>query len=319
MLALARPRLGRGPRGRRPARAVPPERARWTSTRDVARAAARVAATPTTATAPTTRSRRAASAGGLARRRATTASAASSTDEQVAAFRGRGAQPGACGSGCPTARLTWDDLVRGEITFEPEHVPDFALVPRQRRPALHAGQPGRRRADGDHPRAARRGPAVEHPAPARAVRRAGRSSASAQGDAAVRPPALRDGRGQQEAVQARPAGPPARLPRRRASCPRACSTTSRCSAGRSAATATCSRIDEMVAAFDIGDVNPNPARFDLKKAEAINADHMRMLSTSTTSPTGCSRSSRRPASSATRCTTPTRSSSSWRCRWSPSG
>jgi glutamyl-tRNA synthetase len=37
-------------------------------------------------------------------------------------------------------------------------------------------------------------------------------------------------------------------------------------------------IDEMVAAFDIADVNPNPARFDLKKAEAINADHMRMLS-----------------------------------------
>ncbi len=37
-------------------------------------------------------------------------------------------------------------------------------------------------------------------------------------------------------------------------------------------------IDEMVTAFDIGDVNPNPARFDLKKAEAINADHMRMLS-----------------------------------------
>ena len=36
-------------------------------------------------------------------------------------------------------------------------------------------------------------------------------------------------------------------------------------------------IPEMVDAFDIGDVNPNPARFDLKKAEAINADHMRML------------------------------------------
>jgi glutamyl-tRNA synthetase len=37
-------------------------------------------------------------------------------------------------------------------------------------------------------------------------------------------------------------------------------------------------MDEMVAAFDIGDVNPNPARFDLKKAEAINASHMRLLS-----------------------------------------
>ncbi|MFC0600726.1 glutamate--tRNA ligase [Streptomyces palmae] len=36
-------------------------------------------------------------------------------------------------------------------------------------------------------------------------------------------------------------------------------------------------IDEMVAAFDIKDVNANPARFDLKKAEAINADHIRRL------------------------------------------
>ncbi len=35
---------------------------------------------------------------------------------------------------------------------------------------------------------------------------------------------------------------------------------------------------ELVEAFDIADVNPNPARFDLKKAEAINADHMRSLS-----------------------------------------
>ncbi|MCF3964395.1 glutamate--tRNA ligase [Streptomyces fuscigenes] len=35
--------------------------------------------------------------------------------------------------------------------------------------------------------------------------------------------------------------------------------------------------DEMVAAFEINDVNANPARFDLKKAEAINADHIRQL------------------------------------------
>src|SRR5690349_13511568 len=35
---------------------------------------------------------------------------------------------------------------------------------------------------------------------------------------------------------------------------------------------------EMIEAFDIARVNPNPARFDLKKAEAINADHIRMLS-----------------------------------------
>jgi glutamyl-tRNA synthetase len=36
-------------------------------------------------------------------------------------------------------------------------------------------------------------------------------------------------------------------------------------------------LEEMVTVFEIGDVNPNPARFDRKKAEAINAAHMRML------------------------------------------
>lgn len=36
-------------------------------------------------------------------------------------------------------------------------------------------------------------------------------------------------------------------------------------------------IDEMVAAFDVVNVNPNPARFDVKKAESINGDHIRLL------------------------------------------
>ncbi|WP_293785446.1 glutamate--tRNA ligase [uncultured Aeromicrobium sp.] len=35
---------------------------------------------------------------------------------------------------------------------------------------------------------------------------------------------------------------------------------------------------EMVEAFDVSRVNPNPARFDLRKCEAINGDHVRMLS-----------------------------------------
>ncbi|MHA3685185.1 glutamate--tRNA ligase [Leucobacter sp. HY1908] len=34
---------------------------------------------------------------------------------------------------------------------------------------------------------------------------------------------------------------------------------------------------EMIAAFDVTDVNPNPARFDQKKADSINADHIRLL------------------------------------------
>lgn len=36
-------------------------------------------------------------------------------------------------------------------------------------------------------------------------------------------------------------------------------------------------MDEMVAAFDVHDVNPNPARFDPKKCIAINAEHLRRL------------------------------------------
>ena len=36
-------------------------------------------------------------------------------------------------------------------------------------------------------------------------------------------------------------------------------------------------LEEMVEAFDIKDVNPNPARFDLKKADAINTSQLRLL------------------------------------------
>ena len=36
-------------------------------------------------------------------------------------------------------------------------------------------------------------------------------------------------------------------------------------------------LQEMAKAFDVHDVNPNPARFDLKKADAINATHIRSL------------------------------------------
>ncbi|WAC65382.1 glutamate--tRNA ligase [Agrococcus sp. SL85] len=35
--------------------------------------------------------------------------------------------------------------------------------------------------------------------------------------------------------------------------------------------------DELIAAFDVEDVNPNPSRFDAKKAESINGDHVRLL------------------------------------------
>ena len=48
------------------------------------------------------------------------------TAEQVAAFRPRDARRSS-GSGCPTASITFDDPVRGDITFDTANVPDFAL------------------------------------------------------------------------------------------------------------------------------------------------------------------------------------------------
>ena len=47
-------------------------------------------------------------------------------DRGATAAEGRAA--GAAARGCPTATSSFDDLVRGEITFAAEHVPDFVIV-----------------------------------------------------------------------------------------------------------------------------------------------------------------------------------------------
>ena len=49
------------------------------------------------------------------------------TPEQVDAFRAEGRQP-VVRFRMPDGQITFDDLVRGEITFDTQHVPDFALA-----------------------------------------------------------------------------------------------------------------------------------------------------------------------------------------------
>ena len=190
-------------------------------------------------------------------------------------------------------RTTWS---AARSRFAAEHVPDFVLVRADGEPALHAGQPGRRRADGDHPRAARRGPAAVHAAPDRAVRGADRRWASAEAVPRVRPPAVRDGRGQQEAVQARPASAIAvPLPRRRLPARGRCSTTSRCSAGRSPRTGTCSRSPRWSRRSTSTRVNRNPAAFDPKKLDGDQRHARSGCSTRTTSRAAACRSWPAPA------------------------
>ena len=96
------------------------------------------------------------------------------TAEQTAAYEAEGRQP-IVRFRMPDEAITFTDLVRGEITFQPGERPGLRHRPRQRRPAVHAGQPGRRRADGDHPRPARRGPALLHPPPDRPLQGADRA------------------------------------------------------------------------------------------------------------------------------------------------
>ena len=86
------------------------------------------------------------------------------TEEQVAAYKAEGRKP-VVRFRMPDETITFTDLVRGEITFTAGERPGLRHRPRQRLPAVHAGQPGRRRADGDHPRAPRRGPALLHAPP----------------------------------------------------------------------------------------------------------------------------------------------------------
>ena len=100
------------------------------------------------------------------------------TDEQRQAFEAEG-RSHVVRIRIPDRPIVFDDLVRGEVDLPARARARLRDRARQRRPALHAGQPGRRRADGDHARAARRGPALLDAAADRALRGARRRSASA--------------------------------------------------------------------------------------------------------------------------------------------
>ena len=95
--------------------------------------------------------------------------------------------------------------------------------------------------------------------------------------APLRPPADRDGRGQQAALQARRRLRPREYVER-GFLPEGLLNYLALLGWGIAEDRDVFTMDEMAEAFDIRRVNPNPARFDLKKCEAINAAHMRMLS-----------------------------------------
>ncbi len=101
-----------------------------------------------------------------------------------------GSQAGDAAADARRADLGWTRPGRGRHDVRAGHGARLRADPRQRRPVVHVGQSGRRRADEDHPRVARRGSAALHTAPDRAVPRvdADRCHRSAFRSSATCPP-----------------------------------------------------------------------------------------------------------------------------------
>jgi glutamyl-tRNA synthetase len=196
------------------------------------------------------------------------------TDDQVAAFVADGRQP-VVRFRMPDGEITFDDLVRGEITFHTDHVPDFALA----------------RANGD-PLYTLVNPVDDALMEITHVLRGEDLLSSTPRQIALYD-ALKEigiaketprfghlpyvmGEGNKKLSKR---DPEAHLLGYRDAgfLPEGLLNYLALLGWAIAEDRDVFTLEEMVTAFEIGRVNPNPARFDLKKAEAINAAHMRLL------------------------------------------
>jgi glutamyl-tRNA synthetase len=197
------------------------------------------------------------------------------SDEQRAAFEAEGRAP-VVRFRMPEGEITFDDLVRGEITFKTEFVPDFALA----------------RANGD-PLYTLTAPVDDATMEITHVLRGEdllsstpRQIALFEGLKAIGvaketprfghlPYVMGEGN---KKLSKRDPEAHMELYREQGFLPEGLLNYLALLGWAIAADRDVFTLDEMVEKFELKDVNPNPARFDLKKAEAINAAHMRMLS-----------------------------------------
>ncbi|MCX6397633.1 MAG: glutamate--tRNA ligase family protein [Propionibacteriales bacterium] len=194
--------------------------------------------------------------------------------DQLAAFAGR---PHVVRFRMPDGQIGWDDLVRGEITFDTQHVPDFALA----------------RANGD-PLYTLVNPVDDALMEITHVLRGEDLLSSTPRQIALHAAlgAVGIGRGVtpqfghlpyvmgegNKKLSKRDPGASLLGYREDGFLPEGLLNYLALLGWSIAADRDVFTLTELVDAFDIADVKPNPARFDLKKAEAINAAHMRKLS-----------------------------------------
>jgi glutamyl-tRNA synthetase len=195
--------------------------------------------------------------------------------EQVAAFEADGRAP-VVRFRMPDGSVTWDDLVRGEITFETQFVPDFALCRANGDPLYTLVNPVDDALMGiTH---VLRGEDLLSSTPRqiplhRALVELGVSTVVPE--FGHLPFVMGEGN---KKLSKRDPESHLFLYRDEGFLPEGLLNYLALLGWSIAADRDVFTVAEMVEAFDIKDVNPNPARFDLKKAEAINADHMRLLS-----------------------------------------
>jgi glutamyl-tRNA synthetase len=196
------------------------------------------------------------------------------TPEQRAAFEAEG-RTSVLRLRMPDKPITFDDLVRGEVTFQPENVPDFALVRANGDPLYTLVNPADDALMGithvlrgedllsSTPRQIALYEALAAIGIGTGVPRFGHLPI-VMGDGNKRLSKRDRGSGLLDYVEG-------------GYLPEGVLNYLALLGWGIAADRDVFTMTEMAAAFDIRRVNPNPARFDLKKLDAINASHMRML------------------------------------------
>ena len=195
--------------------------------------------------------------------------------EQRSAFEAQGRRP-VVRFRMPDGSITWHDLVRGEVTFETQHVPDYALCRANDDPLYTLVNP----VDDAYMEITHvlRGEDLLSSTP----RQIALYDALTELGIAKRTPEFGHlpyvmGEGNKKLSKRDPEAH-ALAYRDQGFLPEGLLNYLALLGWAIAADRDVFTLEEMVAAFEIKDVNPNPARFDLKKAEAINAAHMRLLS-----------------------------------------
>jgi glutamyl-tRNA synthetase len=196
------------------------------------------------------------------------------TDEQKAAFRAEGREP-VLRLRMPDEDITWNDLVRGEITFAAGSVPDYVVVRNNGKPLYPLVNP----VDDALMKITHvlRGEDLLSSTPRQiALYRA--LVAIGVADETPRfghlPYVMGEGN---KKLSKRDPESALNLYRQRGFVPEGLLNYLALLGWSIADDRDIFSLDELVAAFDGTGISANPARFDLKKAEAINATHLRLL------------------------------------------